>query len=230
MSGEQSASATPGRMPAIGRIGWMPGALGALVGIALTGLISFHFARIDPALPWLIAPMGASAVLVFVLPASPLSQPWPVLGGHLVAAAIGLLAHWAVPLPWLAGGVAVGGAIAAMSVTRSLHPPAGGTALLTALASPGLAQAGWHFLLAPVTLNVLALLACGYVWNRATGHSWPHRPAPMPALPDWAGHIEDQDLDSVLAEWNDVLDISRDDLLALIHAVEARVRQRRNVR
>ncbi len=211
----------------IGRIGWLRGALGALAGIALTGLISFHLAGNNAALPWLIAPMGASAVLIFVLPASPLSQPWPVLGGHLIAAAAGMIGHWVIPIPWLAGGFAVGGAIAAMSVTRSLHPPAGGTALLTALASPAMAQTGWHFLLMPIALNIVVLLACGYFWNRATGHSWPHRAVSAPVLPDWAGHIDDDDLDAVLAEWDEVLDISRDDLLALIHAVEERVRQRR---
>ncbi len=219
-------AATPVKMPVIGRIGWLRGALGAALGILLTGLVSWLVLRGDPALPWLLAPMGASAVLVFVLPASPLSQPWPVLGGHLIAALAGMLAHAAGGPPWLVAALAVGGAIAAMSLARCLHPPAGGTALITALASPAIAAAGWQFLLAPLGLNVAVLLACGIVWNRVTGHSYPHHAAPAPVVPSWTGHIEDEDLDAVLEEWDEVLDVSREDLLALLHAVEARVRAR----
>lgn len=64
-------------------------------------------------------------------------------------------------------------------------------------------------------------------WNRLTGHSYPHRPAPQVPQPDWIGHIEDSDRDAVLAEWDEVLDVSREDLAALVHAVEDKVRTRR---
>lgn len=226
MKNTHLAAATPVRMPVIGRIGWLRGAFGAGLAIVLTGLVSYLVLRSDPAMPWLLAPMGASAVLVFVLPASPLSQPWPVFGGHLVAAGVGMLAQALALEPWLAAGLAVGGAIAAMSGARCLHPPAGGTALITALASPAVLSSGWHFLLAPLGLNVVLLLACGVAWNRLTGHSYPHRAAPAPAVANWVGHIEDDDLDGVLEAWDEVLDVSREDLLALIHAIEARVRSR----
>ncbi len=56
--------------------------------------------------------------------------------------------------------------------------------------------------------------------------SWPHRPVPAPTPPAWLGHIEDADLDAVLEDWDETLDVSREDLLALLHAVEARVRAR----
>jgi len=101
--------------------------------------------------------------------------------------------------------------------------------LLTALASPAIAAEGLWFLVAPLGLNVIALLLGGLAWNRLTGHSYPHRPAPQPLQTDWIGHIEDADLDAVLAEWDEVLDVSRDDLSALVHAVEAQVRARRGV-
>ena len=226
MSAEHAA-ATPARMPMIGRIGWLPGALGAGLAILLTGWISHQLLHGDPALPWLVAPMGASAVLIFVLPASPLSQPWPVLGGHLLAAAVGLVCHVLLPVPWLAAALAVGLAIAGMSMARCLHAPAGGTALLTALASPQIAASSWHFLVMPVALNALLLIAGGWGWHRLSGHSYPHHAAAVPAVPNWSGHIDDADLDAVLEEWDEVLDVSRDDLLALIHAVEGRVRARK---
>ncbi len=215
---------------AIGRIGWLRGAFGAGLAMMLVGLPTQLLLSGNPALPWLVASMGASAVLVFMLPASPLAQPWPVLGGHLIAAAIGGFAHALVPLPWLAAALAVGCSIAAMSIARCLHPPAGGTALLTALASPAVAAAGAQFLLVPLLLNIAILLAVGFTWNRLTGHSYPHRPAPIPVPPNWVGHIEDRDLDAVLESWDEVLDISREDLLALLHAVEAKVRTRAGIR
>lgn len=220
-------AATPARMMFAGRIGWLRGALGAGLAIALTALISHAVMAGDPALPWLIASMGASAVLIFVLPASPLAQPWPVAGSHLLAASIGLAVHGLLGTTWLGAGLAVGLTIAGMSLLRCLHPAAGGTVLITALPSPAVAAAGAAFLLTPLALNVLVLLAAGVVWNRLTGHSYPHRAAPQPPQPDWIGHIEDSDLDAVLGEWDEVLDVSRDDLLALVHAVEGKVRARR---
>ena len=220
-------AATPARMMFAGRIGWLRGALGAGLAIALTALISHAIMGNDPALPWLVASMGASAVLIFVLPASPLAQPWPVAGSHLLSASIGLAIHTLLGSSWLGAGLAVGLTIAGMSLLRCLHPAAGGTVLITALPSPAVAAAGGHFLLLPLALNVLVLLAAGVAWNRLTGHSYPHRAMPQPAQPDWIGHIEDADLDAVLAEWDEVLDVNRDDLLALVHAVEGKVRARR---
>lgn len=219
-------AATPTRMMFAGRIGWWRGAVGAGLAIALTALIGRLAMGSDPALPWLVASMGASAVLVFVLPASPLAQPWPVFGSHLVAGAIGVAVHALLGATWQSAGLSVALAIAAMSLLRCLHPPAGGTVLLTALSSPAVADAGFGFLVLPLAVNVLVLLGTGLAWNRLTGHSYPHRPTP-PA--DGLGHIEDSDLDAVLAEWDEVLDVSRADLAALVHAVEAKVRQRRGL-
>lgn len=205
---------------------WLPGALGAAIAITLTGYATHLLVMGEPALPWLVASMGATSVLVFVVPASPLAQPWPVAGGHLLAAAMGLLARQAAAEPWIAAGLAVGLAISVMKLARCLHPPAGGTALITALAAPGSAAAGIGFLLEPVAVNIAVLLGFGLVWHRVTGHSYPHRAMPVPAPAAWVGHIEDADLDAVLADWDEVLDVSRDDLLALLHATEARVLER----
>lgn len=205
---------------------WLPGALGAAVAIALTGLATQLLARGEPAAPWLVASMGATAVLVFVVPASPLAQPWPVAGGHLLAAAVGLLARHAIAEQWLAAGLAVGLAIGIMNLTRCLHPPAGGTALLTALALPDSTAAQLSFLAEPLAVNIAILLVLGWAWNRLTGHSYPHRAALVPVPSAWVGHIEDTDLDAVLEEWDEVLDVSRDDLIALLHATEAQVLKR----
>lgn len=205
---------------------WLPGALGAGIAIALTGLATHLLMGGELAAPWLVASMGATAVLVFVVPASPLAQPWPVAGGHLLAAAIGLLARHVAPEQWVAAGLAVGLAIGIMNLTRCLHPPAGGTVLLTALAPPDSAATHLAFLVEPLAVNIAILLLLGWAWNRVTGHSYPHRAAPVPVPTAWVGHIEDADLDAVLEEWDEVLDVSRDDLIALLHATEAQVLKR----
>lgn len=210
-----------------GRLGWARGAMGALVGVALAGLLG----SILPAghhWPWIVAPVGASAVLVFAVPASPLAQPWSVLGGNMISALTGLLVgHALIAVPSLAVGASVGLAIAAMIYARCLHPPGGACAVLGALAAAS-PDGGWAGLLLPLVLNVVALIAAGWFYNNLTGHAWPHVPVQAPPTPrtTWAGTYDRADLDAVLDEWDEVLDVNRDDLDALFRAVERRVARR----
>jgi CBS domain-containing membrane protein len=214
---------------ATGRLGWLRGAGGALVGIAAAGLFTrLLLSAGNPATPWLLAPVGASAVLAFALPASPLAQPWSVFGGNMLSALAGLVVGHLVPVPALAAALAIGAAIGTMSLARCLHPPGGACALLGALGSPVIAAQGCGALLVPLGLNLLALLGAAWLYNNLTGHPWPHRlPADAPDPPQgWAGSYEADDLDAVLADWDEVLDVSRDDLDALFRAVERRVQRR----
>src|SRR6195952_2699448 len=103
--------------------------LGAIVGVILAGLISAWFHGDGEALPWLVAPIGASAVLLFAVPASPLAQPWPIVGGNVLSALVGLAVVHVVDERTLAVALAVALAIAVMSVTRCLHPPGGAMAM-----------------------------------------------------------------------------------------------------
>lgn len=219
------ASATPNQTPFTGRLGWLRSAIGALLGIGLTALVSRFALGSDPALPWLIAPMGATTVLLFVLPASPLAQPWPVIGGHTAAAAVAMAIHALGLDPALAIALAVGLAIAAMSVLRCLHAPAGGTAVLMVLGSPAIAEASWRFLVTPIALNAVLLVGFAFAYHRLTGHSYPHRTGQVAALPP--GAYEAEDLDAVLEHWDEVIDVSREDLDALFRAVELQAARRR---
>lgn len=201
---------------ATGRLGWARGAVGALLGLALAGTLGL--AVNGTALPFLIAPMGAAAVLVFVVPASPLAQPWPVIGGNGLSTLIGLAVHAALPAgPWC-GALAVALAIAAMSLARCLHPPGGACALLACLATGPAA-----LLLGAMLANVAGIVVAGLLWNNLTGHRWPHHVRAVAAPPAYTM----DDLDAVLEEWDEVLDVSREDLDALFRAVEARINLRR---
>lgn len=201
------------------RFEWLRGALGGLIGLALAAAVSHWLIGDDTALPWLIAPMGASTVLLFAIPSSPFAQPWPVLGGHLVAGAIALLLTGHIAEPALAVGLAVAAAIAGMSLLGCLHPPAGGTAAMIIMAGPGLSAAGWHLLAIPIALNAVLLILAAMAYHRLTGHSYPHRPAPVPAALPWETHYDPANLDAVLDDWDEVLAVSRDDLDVLIREV-----------
>ena len=123
----------------------------------------------------LIAPFGASAFLIFVVPNSPLAQPWSVVCGNALAAvaAIGTVAI--VPDPRLAAPVAVTLAILGMALTRAFHPPAGAVALATVLAAGDPAFPGLAFVALPVTAGSAILVVAGIGWNRATGRAYPFR-------------------------------------------------------
>src|SRR5690349_17555373 len=64
-------------------------AIGSLLGVLLSGLRWHGFAE-PGAAAWLVAPIGASGVLVFGLPASPLAQTWPAIVGNTVSTLVGV--------------------------------------------------------------------------------------------------------------------------------------------
>ena len=123
----------------------------------------------------LIAPFGASALLVVGVPNSPMAQPWPVLVGNGGSALAGVLVAQWVPAPLLSAAVALGAAVAFMFLARALHPPAGAISLLPAMDPDILTGLGLRFILMPVLTEALLLLAFGMVWHRLTGRVYPFR-------------------------------------------------------
>jgi CBS-domain-containing membrane protein len=119
--------------------------------------------------------MGASAVLLFAVPHGQLSQPWPVFGGHLVSALIGVASAKLVAPPLLAAAVAVALAISAMYYLRCIHPPGGATALTAVAGGETVHALGFHYVLTPVLLNVLIILAVALLFNFP--FSWRRYPA-----------------------------------------------------
>ena len=187
--------------------------LGALLGIGLTGLVSRAILGGETVLPLLMAAsMGASAVLLFVVPASPLVQPWPLVGGHVVSALTGIVFARLIPDPMIASAVAVAVAIALMSLLRCLHPPGGSTALIGVLGGSAVHGAGLMFVLVPIGLNAVLLGLAGFVFHRFSGHAWPHR-AVTSAGP---ASITDADIEAALTTVGEPLDISRADLKAVV--------------
>lgn len=196
-------------------------ALGLLVaGLALRGL----------GIGWLVAPFGASAVLVYALPNSPLAQPWSVVVGNTVSALVALAvlaalphADWAVPL-------AVGLAIGAMLLVRALHPPGGAVALLVALGGTG----GWAGTVGTVALGSVLLVGIGVAWNRAVGRAYPFNQPAQPGphgttdpAPEARLGLDPADLATILEDYRQSANLGVADLQRLIGAAEQAAAARR---
>ena len=195
--------------------------VGAMLGIFITAVLCRLCASADTAV-WLIAPLGASAVLVFAVPASPLAQPWSVVGGNTMAALAGVLCVQLIDDPALAGGVAVALAIAAMFALRCLHPPGGAVALLAVLTQ----ASSFQFVLFPVLVNSVLLVLAGILYNTATGRRYPHSQV-IERTNKPTSRFSSADLDEVLKRYNQVLDVSRDELEDILHMAEMNAMERR---
>ncbi|MGH6763564.1 MAG: HPP family protein [Phyllobacterium sp.] len=208
---------------------------GALIGVLLTGLISRLALGPDANLPLLIAPMGASAVLLFATPTSPLAQPWSIVGGNVCAALIGITCATIISDPVAASAVAVAFTIAGMMALGCLHPPGGAVALTAVLGGPVVQEAGYAFAIWPVGLNSILLLSTALFFNNLTGRRYPHlarSQTPNPHRTDDRVPTErigfvPEDLQAVLAQYDEIVDISPDELDALLHQVQMRAYARR---
>jgi CBS domain-containing membrane protein len=114
---------------------------GGLVSMVLIVAISQNLLHFNGA-SMLIASMGASAVLLFAVPHGQLSQPWPVIAGHLFSAFIGVSCAKFIPIVPLAAGCEVGLAILAMHHFKCIHPPGGATALTAVMGGPTVKSLG----------------------------------------------------------------------------------------
>jgi CBS domain-containing membrane protein len=199
---------------------------GAAVGILFAAVFSRLLAGPGAAAAWLVAPLGASAVLVFALPASPLAQPWAVVAGNTLSALVGVACASLIPDPALAAGVAVALAMLMMVQMRCLHPPGGACALLMVVTH----ATQLRFALFPVLLNSLLLVLVGVVYNSLTGRAYPRAQVapPQPGLRPVHGRgFSEADLDAALAHYNQVVDISRADLQSLLEHAEMAAYQRK---
>ena len=191
--------------------------IGAAAGIAATAWLVAMLHYDLASLPLLIAPIGASAVLLFAVPSSPLAQPWSIIGGNTISALTGITVAHLIHDPMLAAGVAVGGAILIMSLARCLHPPGGAVALTAVIGGPAIFQAEYLFTFTPVALNSVALVATGLAFHRLSGHSYPHRAVTVPgAAPAPPLHFHTESIDAALADLGESFDVTRDDLELLL--------------
>ena len=194
-------------------------ALSAFVGILLTGILSASLGH--SALPLMIASMGASSVLLFAAPHSPMAQPWSFVGGHLASALIGITCFMLIPSPFVAAALAVALAIFAMHWLHCLHPPGGATALAMVISGQEMHALGYGALLSPVGLNVATLMVIALTVNNLfPGRRYPmlspaatgEKLAPPPALAFGRMTLTKEDIESALKDMNAYIDVAKEDL------------------
>jgi CBS domain-containing membrane protein len=189
---------------------------GALVGLLAAAAMLWLLG----AGPGLIAPFGATSVLLYGVPNSPLAQPWSALAGNTLSAVIAVGVALALQQgAWLAP-VAVAMAIAGMLVFRALHPPGGAVALLVAL-QPSVGMIG------TVALGTLVLVAVAVAWNALTGRAYPFRQPAAPGLhgtadpaPQARLGLDPASLASILEDYRQSANLGVADLARLIGAAE----------
>jgi len=137
---------------------------GALSAVSLMALLSLWSGQL-----LIVAPLGASCVLLFGYPRSPLAQPRNLVLGNLLGGAIGVVATALFGQGPLVLGLAVGITILLGQQLRCLHPPAGGMAFLAVwLGMP------WSFLLMPVFCGSLLLVLLAWVFSRSVPGAMPY--------------------------------------------------------
>ncbi|MDO8330599.1 MAG: HPP family protein [Fluviicoccus sp.] len=202
--------------------------VGVLLGLAVTEAVCRYLPGGGPAL---VASMGASALLAFALPSSPLAQPWAMIGGNVLSALVGLACAAVFPHTGLAAGMAVALSIAAMFLLRCLHPPGGALAMAMVLTP---ASHGAAFIAGPVLANAVLLTLLADAFNRQLrrGRFQPLSPAPSAhrtadPLPGERIGFSPEDLDRALDEHGELLDIRREDLLGVFRSAEWHAYHRR---
>ncbi|MDR1310665.1 MAG: HPP family protein [Burkholderiaceae bacterium] len=151
--------------------------LGAFAGIYGVWLINHLVGLQDNENLYLVGSFGASAVLIYGVPQSPLSQPRNLLGGHILSAVAGVIAHLVFPGQMaLAGALAVSAAIVAMQATHTTHPPGGATALIAVIGGESVHRLGFLYVLAPVLAGLLVMLFVALFVNNFTRNPERHYP------------------------------------------------------
>ena len=145
---------------------------GALIGLLLVLSFAKYLGDLSGIDEWLIASLGASALLVFALPGSPMSQPWAVVAGNTLSALVGISATIFIKDPLFAMPIAASLAILSMFILRCLHPPAAAVALIAVLGN----VMHYRYAFFPVMIDSILLVIVGAIYSNMTGKPYPNRP------------------------------------------------------
>ncbi|KAI3337198.1 HPP family protein [Xylariaceae sp. AK1471] len=133
--------------------------LGVFGSLVLIQLVSHDVLGVAPTGPLIVASFGAAAVLEFYAHESPFAQPRNFIFSQIIATVVGVSfcklfqmhsdEDW---VRWLGGALACATTTALMGLTKTVHPPAGATALI-AVVDDRAVSIGWRFI-------PLVLLGC----------------------------------------------------------------------
>jgi len=204
--------------------------IGGFLAILAVISVSQHFVGVRDT-PFIVASMAASVVLIFAVPQGPLSQPWPLIGGHIISAIVGVACSKIMPHNIvISASLAISCSIIAMFYLRCLHPPGGATAFTAVIGGNSIQSLGYYYVIVPVLLNVLIIFCFGIVFN----YFFPWRRYPLylaekeesEKLP--YSPISQEDLEFALKHIDGFVDVTKEDLtkiytLAMQHSRTKRV-------
>lgn len=167
----------------------------------------------------MVTSMGATAVLLFAVPQGVLSQPWSVIGGHLLSAFVGVTCQQLFPDQAWTGALAVGLAICAMHYAKAMHPPGGATALAAVIGGTEIYQLGYYYLIMPIGVNILAILIMAILFN-ALFH-WRRYPAHLTRKQTVVHtrtypHLAPEDFSAAIEKVDSFIDVSHETLMQLL--------------
>ncbi len=162
-----------GDQPPVSWLERLRSVLGAFIGLDLVLLIAKYLRDLSGIDEWLMASLGASALLVFALPQSPMAQPWAVVAGNTLSAIVGISVVHLVGEPLIALPLAASLSILGMFVLRCLHPPAAAVALIAVLGG----VMHYRYALFPVMVDSILLVIAGAIYSNLTGKKYPNKPS-----------------------------------------------------
>ena len=145
---------------------------GAFLGLLTVFVIAKYLGELSGVNEWLMASLGASALLVFALPGSPMAQPWAVIAGNTLSALIGISCFHLIGEPLLALPLAASLSILGMFIMRCLHPPAAAVSLIVVLGQIG----SYRYAFFPVMVDSILLILAGAIYSNLTGKPYPNKP------------------------------------------------------
>ncbi|MCP4702273.1 MAG: HPP family protein [Gammaproteobacteria bacterium] len=194
-------------------------AIGGGIGIFCVYIVSTWFVGIEEAV-YIVPSIGASAVLLFAVPHSPLAQPWNVFGGHFISATAGVICAQFIPVESIAITASVGLAIGAMYYTRCIHPPGAATALAAVIGGTQIHALGFQYIITPVLINTVTILIVAllfnylFKWRRYPSYLALKNKEPMPSIRVYRP-LTHADLVYALSQLDSFIDVTEEDLLKI---------------
>lgn len=191
---------------------------GAFVGLLATVVLSQFLGDLVGIDEWFMASLGASSLLIFVLPSSPMAQPWAVIGGNVLSALVGVTCAHFINSLVLALPVAAATAIFVMFLLRCLHPPAAAVALIAVMGH----ITSYRYAFFPVMTDSAILCLMAALYNSLTGKPYPTRP-PKESPPATKSDAEravvaNAKLNTILDEYQEVMNVDRAELIKIIQS------------
>lgn len=170
----------------------------------------------------MVTSMGASAVLLFAVPQGALSQPWSVIGGHLLSAFVGVTVEQLFPDQTWTPALAVGLAVGVMHYARCMHPPGGATALTAVIGGVDIYRLEYWYLLYPILTNVLWIMLMAFLfnaffpWRRYPAHLVRRKIAKPAAAAERQFELTQEDFSAAMEQLNSYVDITAENLTQLL--------------